>query len=262
MTIQIVPRTGLLDPPSRKIPLAPRLRNRLYLHHSVTASTSNYRRDWQRIQDVAFDRGFADISYTFGVHVSGVALEGRSPSVVGAHTEGYNTTAHAIVLIGNYNIMQPSTAQINTVRELRQLMVVTGILTPDHAFRYHRQDIKTECPGMNAIRKFNEFAHPYIPGQPMPQPPMFNPAIPLRPIVATMTDEHTGGFWQLADDGSVYNWEGAPYNGGCNGKSYFVGKLPAKLDIPRSEREIAENPFGYVVVATSGERFGPGFPEG
>lgn len=90
--------------------------------------------------------------------------------------------------------------------------------------------------------------------QPSEVAPMFNPPLALRPIVAELACP-TGGAWLLGDDGSVYAFGGAPYNGGCNGKPYFVGRKPARLVAATS----ADGAPGYVVIATSGERYGPAF---
>jgi hypothetical protein len=79
------------------------------------------------------------------------------------------------------------------------------------------------------------------PPAPVEVKPMFDPALQ---IVAAL-DCPTGGVWQLAPDGAVYAWAGAPYLGGANGQSYFVGRTAARLELHPSG--------GYSIIATSGE---------
>ncbi len=85
--------------------------------------------------------------------------------------------------------------------------------------------------------------------------PMFNPPITLRPLVAELFPA-SGGHYQLGDDGSVYAW-GAPFKGGPNGKPYFAGRTPARIEEPNDSEKAAGKT--YVVIATSGERYA--YPE-
>lgn len=88
----------------------------------------------------------------------------------------------------------------------------------------------------------------------VPQPtvkvaPLYDP--PLGPIAAVLQDPANGAVLAaVAPDGSVYAW-GIPYRGHPAGKDYWQGRRAAKLE---------PNPGGgYIVVATSGERYGPDF---
>lgn len=82
--------------------------------------------------------------------------------------------------------------------------------------------------------------------------PMYVPPLILRPIVASLACP-TGGAWLLGDDGSVYAFGGAPFEGGANGKAYFVGRSAARLELPTAAEVWAGN--HYAVIATSGERY-------
>lgn len=179
--------TGLKDP-TKRLTAAPRLRKLLYLHHTVTPTSLDWALDWRKVQRVAFDRGYADISYTFGVHWSGVAMEGRAPNVLGAHTEGYNSTAHAIVLIGNYEVSEPTVEMINAVRELRAHMVATGLLTDDHVFRYHRMTSSTACPGAKVRNRWSDFTRLWVPPAPPSNTDLEDFMLP--PTFGQGTDNH------------------------------------------------------------------------
>lgn len=75
--------------------------------------------------------------------------------------------------------------------------------------------------------------------------------VQFEPIVDQLNDPATGGVFLLATSGAVYALMGAPYQGGANGKPYFQGRTAARLEFAADGR--------YAIVATSGERYGPGF---
>jgi hypothetical protein len=79
--------------------------------------------------------------------------------------------------------------------------------------------------------------------------PMYNPPLTLEPIVADLSCPN-GGVWLLAASGAVYAFGGAPFLGTPEGKPYFTGRKAAQLKLVDSK---------YMVVAESGETYGPGF---
>jgi hypothetical protein len=170
--MRIVPRTEVgLRSPLEKLASAPRQRAELFLHHSVTSVSGGAFTAWRLVQKAAFDRGFKDISYTWGVYTDGTVMEGRSVDAEGAHTEGYNRRAHAICLIGNYSVDQPTMQQVASVRWLRFYLPTVGILTPTHGFRPHRAVKATQCPGNHTYAIFSEFTKPWQPPVvPTPEP--------------------------------------------------------------------------------------------
>lgn len=181
-----------LQPPKKSISPAPKLRSKLFLHHTVTSTGLDWGLDWRKVQRVAFERGMADVSYTFGVHWSGVRLEGRSPAVEGAHTKNFNRTAHAIVLIGNYETSEPTAEMIQAVRELRYEMVQGGLLTSDHTFGYHRQVSATACPGVKAYSRFSDFSRLWTPPSTEPTPDQEDYMLPPTFGQGTSDHHHTG----------------------------------------------------------------------
>jgi hypothetical protein len=78
--------------------------------------------------------------------------------------------------------------------------------------------------------------------------PMFNPPVPAVAAIATPSGY---GVWLLTSDGGVFTAGDAPYLGGMNGSTHFVGRTAAKLE---------RHGDGYVIVATSGERYVPDSP--
>lgn len=187
MSHRIVSRAEAgLAAPRKKLAAAKTLRAELFLHHSVTPPTPDDPLGaWRKVQDAAFGRGFDDISYTFGVHLAtGTILEGRSPSAVGAHTESYNATAHAIVLIGNLDAPDPPTMQaVDAVRWLRTQMVARQLLTSGHRFRPHRAVKATACPGRYTMAIWDAWTVPWQPPTPPPAP------LPSVPAGGDWTEE-------------------------------------------------------------------------
>ena len=74
--------------------------------------------------------------------------------------------------------------------------------------------------------------------------PMFDPALVLEPVVASLRCK-TGGVWLLAGSGAVYAFE-CPFYGAANGQDYFAGRKAARLE---------PNGDGYTIVDTAGERY-------
>ena len=195
--MQIITRLDAgLAAPRKLIPSAPRQRSRLFLHHSVTATSADPLPDWRGVQKAGFDRGFADISYTWGVHATGVALEGRNASVEGAHTEGFNKTAHAIVLVGNYHITKPPDLMVATVREFRALLVAQGFLTANHVFSMHRDVKATACPGRYVAADWPAYQKPWLAPTPGRSP------VAVHQYLASLVAPN-GGTWHLQDDGGI-----------------------------------------------------------
>lgn len=90
---------------------------------------------------------------------------------------------------------------------------------------------------------------------------VFNP--PLRLTICADLDCPTGRAWQLQPDGAVITCGSAPYRGGANGKLYFANRTAHHLEAPTTpeEQKAAADLGGpcYIIVATSNERYGPGF---
>jgi N-acetylmuramoyl-L-alanine amidase len=166
---------GLAPPRS---PLSPIRRpvDRCFLHHTVTPDFgTDYRRTAQTIQRVAFERGFSDSSYPAGVTKDGTVLELRGFDWIGAHTVGsdghsYNSHTTAIVLVGNYEIEDPTPPQIDAVRALLALIRIGGYLTIDAPLDPHRSVKSTACPGQRAVDRLGLFRTPWIPAAPRPEP--------------------------------------------------------------------------------------------
>lgn len=126
--------------------------SRLFLHHTVTPEWTGAEAG-RKLQQIARQRGFADISYSWLVDVDGNQIEGRGWGRQGAHTKGYNSTSHAISLVGNFQTNQPSDAMIRGAAELVSEHAGVG---PGRITHGHRDVSQTSCPGVHAYNRISE----------------------------------------------------------------------------------------------------------
>lgn len=107
-------------------------------------------------------------------------------------------------------------------------------------------------------------------GQPGAVPPstprpkglaVYDPPLQIRSYLP----RPAGGSWGLMPDGGIAGM-GAPYRGGVNGKDYFANMTADHLEFPTNGQELADaavKGWGpqdcYVIVSTSGKRYGPVF---
>lgn len=74
---------------------------------------------------------------------------------------------------------------------------------------------------------------------------------PPLPVVSFLPNPHGPGGWGVSPDGGILAFGGAPFTGTASGKDYFRGRVAAHLKAAPDGRPI--------VVATSGELYGPDF---
>jgi hypothetical protein len=131
----------------------------------------------------AVSRGWGDIGYNVVVDKFGRAWEGRSgglaSTVVGAHAGGFNTGTFGVSMIGNYEIVEPPRAMLETVASViawklslygvdpngRTTLTSSGGGTARFAAGQqvplptvfgHRDVGATACPGKNVYSKMGE----------------------------------------------------------------------------------------------------------
>ena len=152
----------------------PRPRTGCFIHHSVTAMPSTYAQELRREQDgkgrlqkrrgrkncvgmekahtrylqqIAFGRSFADISYNFVLYQSGRVYEGRGWRAVGAHNDGVNTETLGLCAVGNYDNDEPSKELLNAFATVIREGRAKGFLTARSYTKSHRDTDATACPG-------------------------------------------------------------------------------------------------------------------
>ena len=102
-------------------------------------------------------KGYADIGYHFLIDGVGDLYEGRTLRARGAHTGGHNTGTVGVVLLGNFNIVEPFTRAQQTLRDLivhlRDAYNI-AYLAGHHDF----QPEETECPGSHLAEQLPALA--------------------------------------------------------------------------------------------------------
>ncbi len=119
--------------------------NTLIVHHSAR-DVSDGAHEIQRLHMEL--NGFADIAYHFVIDAEGVIYEGRSIIARGAHTGGHNTGTVGVVLLGNFEELEPTAAQLESLRQLGSCLRDTYALTHLAGHRDFQPGV-TVCPGRN-----------------------------------------------------------------------------------------------------------------
>lgn len=154
---RIIPRSAWnARPPKDRNPMANE-NSGLFVHHTVAASPTTEaaeRAEMRNLQNFHMDgRGYLDLAYSFVVaHPSGRVYEGRGVDVAGAHTEGYNSTAYGVAVMGNFEGDTPTPAVIDSLRWLRRDYLRLG----DRPVRGHRDVNPTACPGRNLYARLSD----------------------------------------------------------------------------------------------------------
>lgn len=91
---------------------------------------------------------FADVGYHFIVDGLGQLYEGRPLNVRGAHTGGFNTGTVGVCLLGNFEIVRPVKAQLETLRALARYLRQEYTISHLAGHRDFQPDA-TVCPGDN-----------------------------------------------------------------------------------------------------------------
>ncbi len=119
--------------------------NTIVVHHSAL-DPSQGPLEIQRLH--MEQRGYTDIAYHFLIGPDGALYEGRPINVRGAHVEGFNTGTIGVVLLGNMEIIEPSTEQLATLEIL--IDVLRNRFGITHLAGHHDfNPDTTECPGEN-----------------------------------------------------------------------------------------------------------------
>jgi hypothetical protein len=119
--------------------------NTLVVHHSALEYLDGPR-EIQRLH--ILQNGYADVGYHFFVDGLGQLYEGRPLNERGAHTGGYNTGTVGICLLGNFDVIEPVLAQLNTLRQVAVYLRDTVGITYLAGHRDFQPEA-TVCPGAN-----------------------------------------------------------------------------------------------------------------
>jgi hypothetical protein len=94
----------------------------LIVHHSAGTNSSN---NWKGVVASIFDfhvntNGWQDVGYNWLIDPNGVIYEGRGggDNVRGAHMCGYNNQTMGVCMLGNFELIEPSIAMMQSLQQL------------------------------------------------------------------------------------------------------------------------------------------------
>ncbi|MCD8138601.1 MAG: peptidoglycan recognition protein family protein [Planctomycetaceae bacterium] len=127
---------------------------RITIHHEGSAKPNNDTAPTQvaatlrLIQSQHRKRmGAGDIGYHFIIDRTGVIWQGRDWNYQGAHTSGANSNNLGVMLLGNFEIQQPTAQQIQSLNALVASLVRKYGLNPATDIFGHSDFCNTACPG-------------------------------------------------------------------------------------------------------------------
>lgn len=127
---------------------------RLTIHHEGSAKPNNDTTPNQvaatlrLIQGQHHKRmGAGDIGYHFIIDRTGTIWQGRDSRYQGAHTSGANSNNIGVMLLGNFEIQQPTQQQLATLRTLVTTLSRMYRLNPQTDIFGHSDFCNTQCPG-------------------------------------------------------------------------------------------------------------------
>ena len=98
-------------------------------------------------------QGWAGIGYHFVLRKDGTVELGRPDIAVGAHAEGFNYCSIGVHICGNFNIVEPTEAQLNALPMLlADICDAYGLIAAADIVVGHRDLMATACPGNNLYK--------------------------------------------------------------------------------------------------------------
>jgi hypothetical protein len=101
------------------------------------------------------DRNWWDVPYHFLIDLDGHVYEGRDWRYMGETNTTYDPSGHLLIsILGNYNLQEPTPAQLDAIANV-MAWAVRKFDVPLDSIRGHYQYAETNCPGKN-LRKYLE----------------------------------------------------------------------------------------------------------
>lgn len=135
----------------------PRTINKLIVHCAATPEGKDFTtldiRRWH------LQRGFSDIGYHYVIYRDGTVMPGRSESVVGAHTAGYNSHSIGICYIGGMDAQNKHAKDTRTPEQKQSLLKLLKELKakyPKATIHGHREFAAKACPSFDAKAEYKD----------------------------------------------------------------------------------------------------------
>ena len=124
---------------------------RIVIHHTGNPTDDDL--SAEQIHRIHKNMGWAGIGYHFVVRKDGTVELGRPDIAVGAHAEGFNYCSVGVHVCGNFNIAEPTEAQLNALPMLlADICDAYGLIAAADIVVGHRDLMATACPGNNLYK--------------------------------------------------------------------------------------------------------------
>lgn len=135
--------------------LTPRISTtRIVIHHTGNPTDDDLSAEQIHASHQA--QGWAGIGYHFVIRKDGTVELGRPVDCVGAHAYGYNSNSVGIHVCGNFDMAEPTEAQINALPMLiADICDAYGLIASDSIVMGHRDLMATACPGNNLYKQLD-----------------------------------------------------------------------------------------------------------
>ncbi len=101
-------------------------------------------------------RGWADLGYHFLIDPGGRIWEGRPAVWQGAHVKDFNRHNLGVVLLGNFDLQQPSMQQLLVLPQFVQALRRRYLVSPGQIRSHQEWTPTTACPGRNLQPRFEQ----------------------------------------------------------------------------------------------------------
>lgn len=122
--------------------------SQIVVHHS--ASTTHKAEDFARWH--VQQRGWAGIGYHYIIEKDGTIIQGNPLENISYNVTNHNTKSIGICLSGNFDIEEPTTQQLNSLRKL--INHLRNLLPQPLQVYGHRDFGSTSCPGKTLTSSF------------------------------------------------------------------------------------------------------------
>ena len=129
--------------------------SRIIIHHTGNPTDDDLTAE--QIHRIHQNMGWAGIGYHFVIRKDGTVELGRPDIAVGAHAEGFNYCSIGVHVCGNFNIAEPTEAQLNALPMLlADICDAYGLVASDSVVMGHRDLMATDCPGNKLYKHMDE----------------------------------------------------------------------------------------------------------
>lgn len=128
---------------------------RIVIHHTGNPTDDDL--SAEQIHRSHLNMGWSGIGYHFVIRKEGTVELGRPVDCVGAHAEGFNYCSIGVHVCGNFNIAEPTKAQLDTLPMLiADICDAYGLIAATDVVVGHRDLMATACPGDNLYKHMDE----------------------------------------------------------------------------------------------------------